>query len=202
VHSFDYDSDSVACTGSIKERFAPDAGHWTIERGDVLDEAYLSQLGMWDVVYSWGVLHHTGDMWRALVNVTGLVAPSGRLYIALYNDQGSLSRLWLTVKRFYVGSAGWMQKIMNAVFFAAFAGVLFVLDLLRGRNPLRRHDGTARRGMTLYTDVVDWIGGYPFEVARPLDVVAFMRGRGFAVERLIDVGFRQGCNEFVFVRKP
>ena len=201
VHSFDYDSDSVACTRSIKDRFAPDAGAWTIERGDVLDDGYMRALGSWDVVYSWGVLHHTGDLWRALANVTKLVRPNGRLYIALYNDQGVVSRFWLAVKRLYVGSGRWIQKLMEIVFFAGFAGILFALDLVRLRNPRQRHDGTARRGMTLYTDVVDWIGGYPFEVARCADVVTFMENCGFAIERLIDVGcLRNGCNEFVFVR--
>lgn len=201
VHSFDYDSDSVACTRSLKERFASDAGQWVVERGDALDEDYLATLGTWDLVYSWGVLHHTGDMWRAVANVAGLVRAGGRFYVALYNDQGTLSRFWLLVKRLYIGSPRWFQKIMDVVFFVVFASVLFVLDVVRMRNPFKRHDGTARRGMTLYTDVVDWIGGYPFEVASADSVIAFMRGRGFALEKLIDVGFRQGCNEFVFVKE-
>ena len=200
VHSFDYDRDSVACTQSVKDRFAPDAAHWVVERGDVLNSSYIDKLGLWDVVYSWGVLHHTGDMWRAVANAAALVAPGGCLYIALYNDQGWLSRFWHGIKKFYVRAPRWVQRIMNVAFFIAFSGLLFVLDLARLRNPLMRHNGTARRGMTLYTDVVDWIGGYPFEVARVADVLAFMSDRGFLLDKLIDVGFRQGCNEFVFVK--
>src|SRR6266581_5563513 len=95
VHSFDYDADSVACTGELKRRFNANDADWTVEQGSVLDVSYLRSLGSFDIVYSWGVLHHTGDMWRALGNITGLVGPGGRLFIALYNDQGSTSRRWL-----------------------------------------------------------------------------------------------------------
>ncbi|HEY4134698.1 MAG TPA: class I SAM-dependent methyltransferase [Alphaproteobacteria bacterium] len=199
VHSFDYDADSVACTASIKAAFAPDAA-WTVERGDVLDPAYVASLGSWDIVYSWGVLHHTGDMQRAIAHAAGLVAPGGNLYIALYNDQGWLSRFWLRVKRFYVAAPSWLQKVMNAGFFLAFAAVLAVADLVRLRNPLIRYNGKDTRGMTLYTDVVDWIGGYPFEVATPAAVTEFMAAQGFAPLKIVDVGFRQGCNEFLFQR--
>lgn len=198
IHSFDYDGDSVACTRAMKRQFAPEAANWTIGSGDVLDGSYLATLGEWDVVYSWGVLHHTGAMWDALANAARRVAPGGALYIALYNDQGALSRWWRAVKRFYVGAPRLVQEILNGAFFAVFAGVLFLADIVRLRNPLKRHDGTELRGMTLYTDVVDWIGGYPFEVATPAAVVAFLEERGFEANQLVSVGFRQGCNEFVF----
>src|SRR5205085_5450601 len=89
VHSFDFDPNSVACTSELKRRFFAKDPNWTIEQGSVLDKPYLTSLGTFDIVYSWGVLHHTGDMWCALRNAIDLVAPSGRLFIALYNDQGS-----------------------------------------------------------------------------------------------------------------
>ncbi len=89
VHSFDYDPQSVACTQELKRRYFPDDPHWTVEQGSILDTAYLATLGKWDIVYSWGVLHHTGDMSRALVNVSSLVGDGGRLFIAIYNHQGA-----------------------------------------------------------------------------------------------------------------
>lgn len=67
VHSFDYDQDSVECALDLRARYAPEA-EWSIERGDALDRGYLGGLGTFDVVYSWGVLHHTGDLWSALDN--------------------------------------------------------------------------------------------------------------------------------------
>jgi 2-polyprenyl-6-hydroxyphenyl methylase/3-demethylubiquinone-9 3-methyltransferase len=66
VHSFDYDPQSVACTREVKRRYAEGDPAWSIEEGSVLDPAYLARLGTFDVVYSWGVLHHTGARWDAL----------------------------------------------------------------------------------------------------------------------------------------
>src|ERR1044072_5239228 len=70
VHSFDYDPQSVACTGELRRRYFPDDLHWVVQQGSVLDQGYLASLGSFDVVYAWGVLHHTGAMWRALDNIT------------------------------------------------------------------------------------------------------------------------------------
>ncbi|MES4787376.1 MAG: class I SAM-dependent methyltransferase, partial [Nitrospiraceae bacterium] len=101
VYSFDYDLQSVECTRELKRRFFADRAGWKIERGSVLDLDYLKTLGQWDIVYSWGVLHHTGHMWRALENVAGLVKPQGKLFISIYNDQGIQSALWKKVKLVY-----------------------------------------------------------------------------------------------------
>lgn len=77
VHSFDYDPQSVACTAELKRRYFANDPAWVVERGSVLDRDYLSRLGRFDIVYSWGVLHHTGAMWQALENVAPLVAGGG-----------------------------------------------------------------------------------------------------------------------------
>ena len=104
VHSFDYDARSVACTRELKRRYFADDPAWVVEAGSVLDRDYLGSLGRFDVVYAWGVLHHTGALWNALDNVVGLVGEGGRLYVAIYNDQGGASRRWTMVKRIYNGS--------------------------------------------------------------------------------------------------
>src|SRR6185295_11322311 len=100
VHSFDFDPESVACTRYLKERYAP-TSQWVIERGSVLDRTYIKRLNQFDVVYSWGVLHHTGAMWEALDNTVSLVKEGGKLFIAIYNDQGGMSRRWKAIKRLY-----------------------------------------------------------------------------------------------------
>ena len=82
----------MACTQELRRRYFPEAAQWTVERASALDPEYLRSVGQWSIVYSWGVLHHTGDMWRALDLVTGAVASSGRLFIAIYNDQGHSRR--------------------------------------------------------------------------------------------------------------
>lgn len=101
VHSFDYDTQSVACTAELRRRYATDDTDWTIEQGSVLDRTYLDSLGTFDVVYSWGVLHHTGAMWTALDNVKPLVRPGGQLFIAIYNDLGAVTDEWRKIKQTY-----------------------------------------------------------------------------------------------------
>src|ERR1041384_7288521 len=101
VHSFDYDPQSVACTRELRRRFFPDDAQWQVGAGSALDEQYLRALGLFDVVYSWGVLHHTGAMWQALAHAALPVAPGGRLFIAIYNDVGWRSNLWRAIKRTY-----------------------------------------------------------------------------------------------------
>jgi 2-polyprenyl-3-methyl-5-hydroxy-6-metoxy-1,4-benzoquinol methylase len=196
VHSFDYDPDSVACTRELKRRFYPDSDRWTIERGSALDPDYLSQLNRWDIVYSWGVLHHTGNMWQALANAAELVQPGGLLFISLYNDQGRLSRFWQKVKLFY--NQGRLARIIAlALFIPVYVVGSFVRDIFNLTNPLRRYR-MLDRGMSIVYDWVDWLGGYPFEVARPDEVIQFYKERGFGIDQLRTVGGKSACNEFVF----
>lgn len=200
IHSFDYDPDSVACTEALRSKYGAGRGHWTVERGSALDAAYLASLGQWDIVYSWGVLHHTGAMWQALDLVARLVRRGGHLYIAIYNDQGAVSQGWTAVKRVYNrGALG--RGIVTGVFVPYFAIRGIVADLLRLRNPVARYRTYQRtRGMSMLHDWKDWLGGYPFEVATPEAIFDFCRTRGFTLEKLRTCGGRLGCNEFVFRR--
>ena len=200
VHSFDYDLDSVECTRELRRRYFPEDAAWTVERGSVLDAGYLATLGEFDVVYSWGVLHHTGAMWRAIALALTMVAPGGTLVMALYNHQPVLTPVWSAIKRTYVLLPRWLQRAMDAIFIAAFGLAAAGADVLRGRNAFGRRGRANRRGMSFNHDVVDWIGGWPFEAARPEDVSRFVQARGFAVQEIRTVGRRLGCNEFVFAR--
>jgi 2-polyprenyl-6-hydroxyphenyl methylase/3-demethylubiquinone-9 3-methyltransferase len=201
VHSFDYDPQSVACAEELKRRYFNGDDDWTIEQGSVLDADYVTRLGQFDVVYSWGVLHHTGAMWQALENAARPVAAGGHLFIAIYNDQQQRSRLWLRVKRFYCeGAAG--KVIVPAIFIPYFIAGGLTKDLLRGRNPLRRYaDYKKSRGMSIVHDWIDWLGGYPFEVARPEEIFSFYHERGFTLDRLVTCGGGLGNNQFVFRRR-
>lgn len=192
VHSFDYDPQSVACTTQLRQRYFADDAQWTIEEASVLDPACIARLGTFDVVYSWGVLHHTGQMWPALGHVAGLVAPGGRLFIAIYNDQGWVSRYWTAVKRAYVGHRAmrWPLLLFHAPYLF---GLRWLVRVLTGRRKVER-------GMALWHDMVDWVGGYPFEVARPEAILRFYRDRGLALHEMKTCGGRHGCNELVFVR--
>jgi 2-polyprenyl-6-hydroxyphenyl methylase/3-demethylubiquinone-9 3-methyltransferase len=55
--------------------------------------------------------------------------------------------------------------------------------------------------MSRVHDWFDWLGGYPFEVARPEEIFAFYQARGFSLERLKTCGGGLGCNEFVLRKK-
>ena len=193
VQSFDYDKDSVACAAELKRRYFPDDQDWLITQGDVLDKAFLESLGEFDVVYSWGVLHHTGRMWDGMVNVAGLVKPGGQMFIAIYNDQGWISGYWTLIKRAYNRSAPFRAAAV-AFHSPYLIGLRLILRWGRG-------DFSLRRGMSLWHDLLDWLGGYPFETAKPAAVVAFGRGQGFANEKVVTCGHRHGCNEFVFRRE-
>jgi 2-polyprenyl-3-methyl-5-hydroxy-6-metoxy-1,4-benzoquinol methylase len=203
VHSFDVDPASVACTQEMKHRFASAGPAWTVELGDVLDREYLRSLGTFDVVYSWGVLHHTGAMWRALENVCELVGPGGLLTVAIYNDQGFRSRLWRRIKRLYNNLPDPLQTpyavaVMlprEALSAATAAARLNLGEYVRGWT------GRRQRGMSRWHDLIDWVGGYPFEVARPEEIFRFFRDRGFVMRELMTCGGGLGCNQFVFERE-
>lgn len=198
VHSFDYDPLSVACARKLRDHYFLADEHWTIEAGSALDESYVGSLGQFDVVYSWGVLHHTGAMWRGIDVAARAVARGGLLFIAIYNDQGAWSKRWTRIKRLYCsGRAG--RALVTGAYFPFKMARDFVADLTWRRNPLARYrDYRHNRGMSVFHDGVDWLGGYPFEVARPEEILDYLRARGFELRRLRTAGGSCGCNEFVF----
>lgn len=194
VHSFDYDPESVACTGELKRRFFASDPGWIVEEGSVLDTNYLARLGKFDIVYSWGVLHHTGQMFRAFENVIQTVAHGGILFVAIYNDQGWISRYWTFMKRIY--NKGTLFRLSIVLLHLPYPfGLRYIARALKGRLVLER-------GMSLWHDMIDWLGGYPFEVAKPESVFQFFHDRGFILEELRTCRGRMGCNEFVFRLLP
>jgi 2-polyprenyl-3-methyl-5-hydroxy-6-metoxy-1,4-benzoquinol methylase len=191
VYSFDYDPQSVACTQELKCRYFPDDQKWKVEAGSILDTGYLKQLGQFDVVYSWGVLHHTGAMWQALENVIPLIAGEGKLFMAIYNDQGLKSCYWYVVKKTYVKHPlmRWPLVMLHMLYpFLPSLAFRFISGRLKGE-----------RGMSFWHDIVDWVGGFPFEVASPEAIFDFYRARGFGLDNLRTTN-RSGCNQFVFVK--
>lgn len=203
VHSFDFDPQSVACTRELRNRYFANDAAWKVEEGSALDAAYLSSLGTFDIVYSWGVLHHTGQMWPALENVHRLVAPGGKLFIAIYNDTGSQAARWKAIKKTYnrlprllrtpftvlVTAPGEVKAIARAVLTLKVGGYV---------RSWTQYD--AKRGMNRWHDIVDWVGGYPYEVATPDEIFDFYRARGFSLNKLVCGGVGLGCNEFVFTK--
>jgi 2-polyprenyl-6-hydroxyphenyl methylase/3-demethylubiquinone-9 3-methyltransferase len=201
VVSFDYDPQSVACTAELKRRYFPDDADWQVGQGSVLDTDFLGELGTFDIVYSWGVLHHTGAMWEALENVAPLVAPGGQLFISIYNDQGHASRTWTRVKRTYVRAPEPFKGIILGLSLVRLWGPAAVRKLLGGGvRSLQPGKQPQPRGMDLWHDAKDWVGGYPFEVAKPERIFDFYRDRGFELQRMKTCAGGLGCNEYVFRR--
>jgi SAM-dependent methyltransferase len=203
VHSFDFDPQSVACTKELQRRFFPADPLWVVEEGSVLDRSYLGTLGTFDVVYSWGVLHHTGSMWVAIENAIGCVAKrGGKLFIAIYNDQGWKSHLWWFIKSFY-NHLPRMLRGPFAFFIYASTRVAVIVKYSLKLKPmiaiaplLRDRRG---RGMSAKYDAVDWIGGFPFEFARFESLESYFITRDFEVinsKRSESLG----CNELVLRR--
>jgi 2-polyprenyl-6-hydroxyphenyl methylase/3-demethylubiquinone-9 3-methyltransferase len=191
VTSFDFDPNSVACADELRRRFFPNDSDWRITTGSVLDEQFLGGLGQYDVVYSWGVLHHTGEMWRAIRYASNQVKPGGKIFIALYNNQPIATAYWRVVKKLY-NRFFFVRPVLVLVHMVYPTLFSLVLRAASGRE--------LPRGMSVWFDLIDWLGGYPFETARPDDVVNYFIGEGFSVVRLRTVGGRLGCNEYVFCK--
>ena len=191
VVSFDFDESSVWCTLELKNRYYEGHTSWTVMQGSVLDNDFLKTLGEFDYVYSWGVLHHTGEMWRALDNVIGLVKPNGSLFIALYNYQQFASSYWTFVKRTY-NSYRVMRPFWILLHFLYPTLPSIAYKFLQNRK--------IPRGMTVWYDLIDWLGGYPFETSTPKEIFNFYKANGFTLTQITTVGGRLGCNEYVFRR--
>jgi 2-polyprenyl-3-methyl-5-hydroxy-6-metoxy-1,4-benzoquinol methylase len=202
VVSFDYDGNSVQAAIALRARFAADAD-WSIDRGDATDPDYMATLGLFDVVYSWGVLHHTGQMWTALENTCARVAPGGTLFIAIYNDQGRRSNGWRGVKRLYNRLPRPVRAPYAVAVMLPTEARMLASATVRGRpwDYVRGWTAGRERGMSRWRDLLDWVGGYPFEVATPEEIFRFCRDRGFELSELRTCGGGLGCNQFVFHRR-
>jgi 2-polyprenyl-6-hydroxyphenyl methylase/3-demethylubiquinone-9 3-methyltransferase len=195
VVSFDFDANSVSCAQSLRES-AEAPGNWIVQQGSVLDREFLGSLGRFDVVYSWGVLHHTGDMWLAIRNAASLVAPNGLLCIALYNRTPK-SEHWKRVKRFYCQSPKPVKLALEA-YYVVKQRVL--RNLLRGRNPFKVafQNFGHERGMHWLADLRDWLGGYPYEFATVDEVFSFMK-QEFPSSTLVNIKTEPGLGNNWFL---
>jgi 2-polyprenyl-6-hydroxyphenyl methylase/3-demethylubiquinone-9 3-methyltransferase len=167
--------------------------------GSILDASTVSALRAlspdeqgYEIVHSWGVLHHTGNMWVAIENAASLVRPGGALFLALYNRHLT-SPAWVVIKRCYVASPAWLQRAVVAVLYPV---ILLAKWLVTQRNPM-----VMDRGMDFYYNVVDWVGGYPYEYASRAEVEHFLEARQFALCFSTPAVVPTGCNEFAFLRR-
>ena len=201
VVSFDHDPQSVECTAMLRARFFPDDPNWRVERGSILDRDYLTKLGRFDIVCSWGVLHHTGAMRSAIEIAARLVMPGSMFVVALYRKT-ALCWFWALEKRCYCRASSRTQSIARGLY----------VTLMRSAFVLTGRDFAAyvssyrsNRGMDFVHDVHDWLGGCPYESIRPADVAKDLRALGFHEVRTkvhpASIGlFGSGCDEYVYRR--
>lgn len=194
VHSFDCDPQSVQCGLEMKRRFAPQAEHWSVELGSALDKDYLQSLGEFDIVYSWGVLHHTGDMWKALELAT--IPARQILAVCLYQDQRAVSRMWRLLKRTYVRHR-LARPAITLVSLLTLWGPKAIL--LPHRITRDWRNWKQKRGMSPWHDIVDWAGGYPYEFCTTAQAREYLGKRGFTLARAQPFGKIIRCTEFVFI---
>lgn len=200
VVSVDFDPDAVTCTRALREEHYPGDTAWDVAEISVLDARAMDELGDFDVVYAWGSLHHTGRMWNAIEQALLRVRPDGLVILAIYNDQGIRSRLWRGVKRLFCSSTAGRVLVLSGAL-PYFYGRAIVGGLARGRSPAATFASyRSTRGMSRFHDIVDWVGGLPFEVASPEAVVLFASAHGFEQQMLHNVGHAHGNNEYVFRR--
>ncbi len=204
VHSFDFDPASFHCTMELKRRFFDGDEDWIVEQGSALDLPYIETLGEFDIVYSWGVLHHTGSMWEALANADVPVREDGKLFIAIYNDTGSQARRWNWIKKTYCSLPRFLKPIYAVIVIIPDEVRRFINYCLSG-DPVgyikywahyRNH-----RGMNRWCDIIDWVGGYPYEVATPDEIFEFFQAKNYRLTKLKCGGVGLGCNQFVFEKE-
>lgn len=204
VVALDIDPDSVETTRAVLALHAPGRPA-EVAQASVFDLS-PAQYGRFDVVYSWGVLHHTGDMLRAVRTAAALVADGGQFVFALYRRIW-MDPFWRLEKRWYAKASPKSQARARALYVA-----LFRLGLLATGRRFADYVATygQRRGMDFQHDVHDWMGGWPYESILPREVAALMSGLGFARVREFTargllggrrVGlFGSGCDEYVYRR--
>src|SRR5207249_4989754 len=190
VIGIDINPRCLAASEQNRDRFMPEAPITFLQASALVPES-LQSLDSFDIVYAWGSLHHTGAMWDAIRNVTKQVAPGGILVLAIYNKHIT-SPVWTVIKRLYNQLPSLGQRFMTVLF----AGIIYMAKfLVTRRNPLLK-----KRGMNFWYDVIDWLGGYPYEYAAPQEVETFVSAHGFVLRRYIAAQVPTGCNEFVFER--
>ena len=201
IVAIDYDPDSADTAKALLERFRI-AIPWRVERADLFD-LDAAQLGRFDIVYSWGVLHHTGDMWRAIRQAASFVAPNGLLAVALYRST-QMDAFWKWEKRWYSQASPALQRVARALYLT---GNWLFCTINRRSYRTMVENYNSLRGMDFHHDVHDWLGGYPYETALAPEVDAKLTALGFKAERVFAQPMSRGllgsgCDEYVYRRQP
>ncbi|MSR77604.1 MAG: class I SAM-dependent methyltransferase [Candidatus Omnitrophica bacterium] len=193
VYSLDYDSMAVECARSLWEREGK-PGNWHVRQASILENPQTLNSPQTDLVYAWGTLQHTGDMWKAFRNSAALVRPGGLFYVAVYNKVPGIglksSRFWSVIKQGYSRSPFFLQEI----FFWVFNFLFSLANLVRFRKSVSKR----RRGMDRHIDLRAWLGAWPCEFTEAEKVIEFCQKElGFQLIRT-NLTEKLANNEFLF----
>jgi SAM-dependent methyltransferase len=198
---FDIDPNSVTAANTLLGEHAQ-GQNWKIDQGSVF-EINPDQTGLFDIVHSWGVLHHTGDMWRAIEAASKFTKPGGRFALAIYR-RTPFCKLWTKEKLLYSRSPRIIQKALRGIYKLLYYAGLYAT----GRSPAKyQSDYHNDRGMDWNIDVHDWMGGYPYEAASSGELADFIDNLGFRKIRekthtpKLWGFFGTHCDEFVFEKR-
>lgn len=191
VTGVDLDPDSINTTRMNNEKWLP-GKTIQLEHISVLNDPAMEALPMVDFGYAWGSLHQTGAMRRAIHNCASKVKPGGTFVIAIYNRHWT-SPLWQPIKKLYVNSGKLLQNLLVAILTPV---IIIAKTLYTGKDPYR-----FRRGMDMKHNIIDWVGGYPYEYASVAEMKAILEENGLTVDKVIPSHVPTGCNEFVCTRK-
>lgn len=189
ITCFDADEDSVESAKIVNSKFSKKK--WNIFKASVLDKKLIDNIEKKDFVYSWGVLHHTGEMWKAMANASSLVKKNGYFLIAIYT-KGPNYQNHLNYKIRFKNGGFLTKKYMI---------YLNILGQMKSRLMLKKNpfkwNRTKRRGMNVYHDILDWLVGLPYEVASPSEVENFCKKLSFKLIKS-DITGEAACSQYLF----
>lgn len=198
IVSFDYDPNSVETTRLLHEKVGKPS-NWTIQQGSVLNKEFMDSLGKFDFVYSWGVLHHTGSQWNAINNAIDSVSDDGVFYIALYDSDVYVNpgpKYWLDIKKKYNGAGKLKRYVMEMDYIRNIVCGKNIRNMAKILSIMAEYKKS--RGMNLYTDVRDWLGGWPMEFTRVSEIVdLFCKENNFHLQ---NISTGEANTEYVFSR--
>ncbi len=204
ITAIDVNPRSVATTKAVLAKFAPERSATVLEHSILSAEFPAELQRSFDIVYSWGVLHHTGHMGKAIAQAATRVKPGGLFVLAIYK-RSPLCGFWRAEKKFYTKAPRPVRAVMDYFYAASYLGAYG----LTGKNPVSYvREYHTKRGMSWMTDVRDWLGGYPYESATAPEMQGMMAAQGFELVRAFNTDkpkacgvFGSGCAEYVFRKK-
>lgn len=183
IVGIDVDPYSVEASNYTKVNFLKDSIDWNVHHHSILSEPIVVDESF-DIVYSWGVLHHTGNMWDAIRNAARAVKKGGYFHVALYRSGPTYNQHLTDKFKFTLSSIE--DKMLT----------LYNYKHLK-KNPWAIN----HRGMNKFHDALDWLGGLPYEVCDPEVLRIWLTEYGFNKTPAYFTDNKEGGNFIMILKK-